>query len=549
MFSKYFIGFILIPLSILFFPFSSRAVSDSIQTMPFTENWGSGTFTANSWTFLPTQGNWAISTTLGNPAPSAVYTVYPESLSYSYTLQSPWIEGRGLRCDFIYLDFDLKIETGSNSGLGLFTVQLIFDSVVKTIHVFHDSASSGWRHFRYSLSTAEGSLFRTYFKASGQGSPGTTRWLLDNISITRQCRPPRNLYSINGGVCDFNINHCRHNLSWSPPDCSNVHLVDIIFDDGTYEIQVFYNGGSAPVGNLFPVGPTMTGKLISFDVMLAATCITGSTSVDVYDTNYNLLGSSQPFEINAGDTWTTVTLDSIPFTGQFLGMITIGTGYVNGLALDQNGPFASSDLTWIYYNGVWETLNQAAPGVFGPTVALLRAHALIPDKKKAPGSGKNPASMDTTVFLGYNLYRRRDYPDYDSVFIKLNQSPWLRNYFRDSTHCQAHYTVTALYSDGCESVSNDTIRAGPCIVGVAETPGQGLLRLSPNPACSRLGLHSQYRMGTIMISDLKGLILKKTDAGMERDFTMDVSDLPAGMYFVRVETQTTCLTAKFMVVH
>jgi len=56
-------------------------------------------------------------------------------------------------------------------------------------------------------------------------------------------------------------------------------------------------------------------------------------------------------------------------------------------------------------------------------------------------------------------------------------------------------------------------------------------------------------MGTIVISDLKGQIVKTADAGMERDFSIDVSDLPNGLYFVRVETQTTCLTAKFLVMH
>jgi hypothetical protein len=293
----------------------------------------------------------------------------------------------------------------------------------------------------------------------------------------------------------------------------------------------------------------MSGKLVAFDMMLAATGLTGSTQIDIYDANYNLLGSTQPFNVDYLDTWITVSADSIPFTGLFYAMITIGTGYVNGLALDQDGPFASSDLTWIYYNGAWSTLNSVAPFVFGPTVALLRAHALIPYGNKDMGTCSNPASVDTTVFIGYNLYRRRDSPENDSLFIKLNQSPLIRNYYRDSTRCEAHYTVTAIYSDGCESVSNDTIHAGPCYVGVAENPGPEILKLFPNPAERILDLHSQYRMGRIVVSDLKGLILKTADARMERDFSVDVSDLPNGLYFVRVETQTTCLTAKFLVMH
>jgi hypothetical protein len=50
------------------------------------ENWSSGNFTANEWTFDPAQGNWAMNTFTGNPAPSAQFNWSPSVTNYSNAL-------------------------------------------------------------------------------------------------------------------------------------------------------------------------------------------------------------------------------------------------------------------------------------------------------------------------------------------------------------------------------------------------------------------------------------------------------------------------------
>lgn len=99
----------------IFLPFAgnSRTITDTIRPLPFIETWDSASFTANAWTFPSGQGNWVISSSEGYPPPSAVFNGIPAMNSYSAVLQSPWVEGRGLSCDWLYIDFDLKLESFS----------------------------------------------------------------------------------------------------------------------------------------------------------------------------------------------------------------------------------------------------------------------------------------------------------------------------------------------------------------------------------------------------------------------------------------------------
>ena len=53
--------------------------------LPFFEPWDMGSFAFQQWTFIPSQGNWAISTTEGDPLPTAIFTGTPALTNYDYT--------------------------------------------------------------------------------------------------------------------------------------------------------------------------------------------------------------------------------------------------------------------------------------------------------------------------------------------------------------------------------------------------------------------------------------------------------------------------------
>jgi hypothetical protein len=499
-------------------------------------------------------------------------------------LESPTLDGGPWTCASIYFDFDYKCIDRNGGETENLTPEVYYNGTWHTLgDIGNNGTTATWQSKHLNITAAEAKGFKVGFNANGAASPNVLHWYVDNINVYGVCAPPLALTKVQ--------HHDTVNLSWNPPTCTHGQLVDLIFDDGTYEIQVFMNGGSAPCGNLFPVGPTMTGKLVSFDVMLAATGITGSTEIDVYDNNYNLLGSSLPFDINAVDTWTSVTVDSIAFTGQFFGMLPIGTGYVNGLALDQNGPFAASDLTWIYYNGVWETLNSAAPGVFGPTVALVRAHAWVTydDRKSVTlGTPVHPAVPPTkpdgkltaqyaqggtkfygtkgiyadnpegSIVAGYNVYRTdtSGHPP----FNKLNSSLVLVTNYRDiipnqvSTYGNYKYYVTAVFRDTvanailCESPGSDTVSVKWPAVGIVEI-GDGQIMVYPNPANDNVNVKSTYTINALEVMNYVGQTVYRNVNVADKATRFSVSALQSGVYFVKVTTEQGIRTVKVTVTH
>ena len=556
------------------------------MSLPFYEPWDHSSFDFQGWTFNPsTQQHWVINNQVGNPLPCADFKWDPPTNNYSLRLQSPTLNGGPWTCASIYFDFDYKCIDRNGGETEMLTPEVYFSGAWHDLgqSIGNNGTTATWQSKHINITSVESKGFKVGFRANGASSPNILHWYVDNINVYGVCARPLALA--------YTQHRDTVNLSWNPPSCIHGQMVDIIFDDGTYEIQVFMNGGSAPCGNQMPVGPTMTGKLCSFDVMLAATGLTGSTQFDIYDAGYNLLGSTLPFNIDNVDTWTTVTADSIPFTGLFYAMITIGTGYVNGLALDQDGPFAASDLTWIYYNGAWSTLNSVAPGVFGATVSLIRAHAYVTydDKKSVslgtpvhpvtpPGKsdGKFTAKYatggmkftgskgiysdgsDGSIIAGYNVYRT----DTSALppFTKLNNALVTVTNYRDiipnqvSAYGKYKYFVTAMHKDTvanvmlCESPGSDTVLVHWPAVGVVEI-GNGQIMVYPNPANDNVNVKSTYVINAIEVMNYVGQTVYRNNNVAGKDTRFSVSALQSGVYFVKVNTEQGVRTVKVTVTH
>jgi hypothetical protein len=556
------------------------------MSLPFYEPWDHSSFTFQGWTFEPaTQQHWVINNQEGNPLPCADFKWDPPTNNYSLRLESPTLNGGPWTCASIYFDFDYKCIDRNGGQTEVLTPELYYSGAWHNLgqDVSNNGTTATWQSKHINITAGEGKGFKVGFRANGASSPNILHWYVDNINVYGICARPLQLTKVQ--------KHDTVNLSWNPPSCLHGELVDIIFDDGTYEIQVFMNGGSAPCGNQMPVGPTMTGKLVSFDVMLASTGLTGSTQVHVYDNNFINIGNTATFNIDNVDTWTTVTADSIPFTGLFYAMIDIGTGYVNGLGLDQDGPFAASDLTWIYYNGAFSTLNSIAPGVFGPTVAMLRAHAYVTydDKKSVtlgtpvhpitpPGKydGKLTAqyvnggtkftgtkgvyseSTDGSIIAGYNVYRTdtSGLPPYH----KLNNSIVTVTNYRDiipnlvTAYGNYKYFVTAMHKDTvanamlCESPGSDTVSVKWPAVGVVEI-GSGQIMVYPNPANDNVNVKSTYTINAIEVMNYIGQTVYTNNNVADKATRFSVSSLQSGVYFVKVNTEQGIRTVKVTVTH
>ena len=223
------------------------------------------------------------------------------------------------------------------------------------------------------------------------------------------------------------------NLDWDKPQTGGGGggtQVDYIFDDGTYENGWCINPGySSWLGNKFPV--TDGGELISFQIYGYENTIAGAEQVtlDIFDSDQNYVGSSDPFTIPVED-WVTVPVPNIPFSGEFYAMIHWDNlvGQTNWVGFDENGPYANSDLDYYYDGTSFQLLHVVA--VSTPGVFLQRATAMVRGR---------------TVELAYDTYKLGKEPEVyfrfdnnenleagqqilDNVFVQSGQSGDTGNY-------------------------------------------------------------------------------------------------------------------------
>jgi hypothetical protein len=114
--------------------------------------------------------------------------------------------------------------------------------------------------------------------------------------------------------------------------------------------------------------------------------------------------------------------------------------------------------------------------------------------------------------------------------IKLNGAPITASTYEDNMVPSGQYTycVKALYLEG-ESDGNCT--NVDVAVGI-EDPGKKQFTVFPNPASSVLKVYSGIA-GEFQIVDFSGMAVKtgRVEAPVS---TIDISDLPAGIYIIRI---------------
>ena len=167
-------------------------------------------------------------------------------------------------------------------------------------------------------------------------------------------------------------------LTWHVP--GTVEETNYVLDDGSYENGWAINPGyEAWLGNLFPVEDS--GTLIGFSVYAETNSgNTENVTIDVFDADHNLVGTSDPFILPENE-WVTIAAPDISFNGEFYAMVhwNMNSSSTNWLGFDENGPNANSNLDWYYSGSDWELIHNLAgsPGVF-----MIRATALVRGETK-----------------------------------------------------------------------------------------------------------------------------------------------------------------------
>ena len=525
---------------IMCLPVSTEASTDTIASFPFVEDWSSLSFDTNGWTFPYTQGNWAISTGEGNPAPCAVFTGHPSNSNYIYTLESPVFDARGLTCDELYLCFDVQFNGVNFTGLEKLSVALIVDTSEFNLLTYRNTGPVSWNSDTLNIRKGAGHFFKFRFTAFGTLSSNFIDWGIDNISVFRKCKQPRDIIAWGHGVCTWSESLCYTTVTWLSPYCEfNSYVTTLMYDDGSAENGWAINPGYiAWMGNEFPLSTMEEGIIQSIDVWFGFNTTSAVyLTIDIFDSQNTYVGSSEPF-IPPVEGWKTVPCNNIPFSGRFFAMVKRDNvaSATNFFGYDENGPYSQENLEWYYDGSIWDKMSNVGgspPGVF-----LIRPTVLMNGKKGTinPGGTFKP-EIDSTNLVGYNVYRNITWSNGPaSEFTLIGFVPAPDTIFHDTISCWAEYFVTALFSNNCESELHYEITDAGCYTALPDPLSEDYILISPNPAGSEITIRSDKPVSRISIIDLTGKVMQFERYEGKKNVVVDITGHPCGIYIVTVET-------------
>ncbi|MBE0648642.1 MAG: T9SS type A sorting domain-containing protein [Bacteroidales bacterium] len=510
--------------------------------LPFYEDWSSGSFATNNWSFPNGQSNWQIWNALGNPEPAAKFGGKPQKNNYSYSLESGMFRGDLYNCSDIVLEFDLKLVNLISSNTEKLTVEYFVDSTWHVATEFGNEESMEWAHQKLILSLANTGAFSVRFRVHGINSARYNAWYIDNVDIHYTCLKPENLEGYGYGY--------KYYLDWDPVYCASGNPSAYIFDDGSAENGWAINPGYLVwLGTEFPIEASATGVIQSVDVWFGWGPSSPGLTVDIFDENHTLLGSSDPFS-SPSEEWLTIPLNDIPYNGHFFAMVKwdmLATG-TNYFGYDENGPYASQNLAWYYDGTTWSHMSQASGTVSG--VFMIRANVLQFGEDEASGES------DFMYQVGFNVFRSSN--GMQGPFVKRNSDYISASEYIDpdlnfpcgTSGNPCYYFITVTYHD----YSTDTLicvagsdTVGMVYVGVQEETEAGQFKVYPNPTTGKLSFRCQDLVKCVSLISLLGIInscpVISGNSGINH---IDISAYPSGIYLLQITTESGTLTEKIV---
>jgi glucose/arabinose dehydrogenase len=262
------------------------------------------------------------------------------------------------------------------------------------------------------------------------------------------------------------------------------------------------NGGYAPQGRLYKIGPTVLPVAdAQFSLSNANFCVGEEVTL-------TYTGSSSP---DLEYTWTTSGSDSFVFSGQGPhSLATSGAGFTTVELIVNNC-------------GQTDTLSQTFYSFDGPTLTM----SMEPSSECQGGLAIVTPSGSAPPFT----YSWVGFADTDSILAMT---------------AEGYYTVTVTDGNGCSSTDSVFV---PCVSGLNEL-NASLVKVFPNPASSKLYIDlkgTTTQVFTVQVYNATGaLVLSQAMNAKSALAEVDVNALPAGFYNLRLVGNNKIYSAKWM---
>jgi len=333
----------------------------------------------------------------------------------------------------------------------------------------------------------------------------------------------------------------------------------IIYNDGTFENGFCSTAGGAGLAQVFTPTeyPCTVTEVRYFNDAYGSPGQENEVYVLTGDGATVLAG---PYSVSgaAGASWVTVDIDDVTLaSGTFMvytANVLAGGPYVGvddsfydgSLYFGSTGAFTELGVYGYYYVGSHEAYvlygeltANAVPNstVLRPANATNSSSALAVSNHVSGEVDRPIDNTQTRSFIAYNIYKNGD----------LLEALWPDNYY-DYDEMQIGdqcYTVTAEYSYCGESDHSNEA----CIditVGIDEI-GENEVSLYPNPASSRVNVTSIHEMTRLTVTNYVGQIVYRENVTGSTRVELNTSSYQAGVYLVKIETESGVVTKRVII--
>jgi len=535
------------------------------RDLPFFEPWDQASFAYNDWT---SEGNWTITTAVGNPVPSADFGWLPPAVDYEQSIVTPTLNAGPYTCATIWCDFDLKLVDRNVTGEEFLAVDIYKDGGWKNVAEFANNGSFEWTAQHYELKQTIGKAFMVRFRAHGANTQDILHWYVDNIHIYAVCTPPTNL-------AWYDINNNDVYLSWTPPVCqSGPEPRWITWDDGTNANSIGYgapmtfsvasrwtpdlisdlDGGAITKIRFWPASTGGSSGIFTLRVWEgadAATLLVDQTlaSVTYDDWNEATINSPAPIDISKelwfgyevnGTGWP-AGCDPGPAVANFGDMLFDGSAWV------------SISITYgLNYNWDLEAYIEPAKGANRnvinqtPVLASGTPSASPVAVEKQSGTPRSIAQARESSLLGYDIFRSLDST---ATYQKINSSIVTDTTYADMAvplYGDIYYYVTGVYPECDNSSDSSNILKVHLVVGIDQL-NNGSIMVYPNPATENVNVKSDYTISRIEVMNYVGQTVYNRTNVEAKLAKINVANFQSGVYFVKVTTSQGVRTVKITV--
>lgn len=189
-------------------------------------------------------------------------------------------------------------------------------------------------------------------------------------------------------------------VKWYNPS----NLRDLVLDDSIPEASWAGTAGYQKwYGNYYT--NTYTGAIVSCDIYIERHPFGSAedATIDIFDVNHNLIGTSEPF-VPQYDQWNTIRIPDVAVTGDFYAMVHFNQIMDDShyLGLDLNGPNVTNTQGYIYDGNTWLTVHEFLTGLEGGVFMIRPAINISTGTNRSvqtygvyrlePGQENNPGS-------------------------------------------------------------------------------------------------------------------------------------------------------------